>query len=313
MLLWAIAAAAVGAEPCRDLGEYVQDAWVAFDDAEVDGARARVLEAHEALTCQDRVLTTDELVELYRLDALISLSQEDRPGAVYATIRAVVAAADEFPLDDLGPELQELHTVWLERMQSQQATVSRSGLGDVYVDGHKLVDGVPLQVIQGEHLVQVRGTTTWVSEVVDVSSDYTVETGVVAPPELDEPVVLPTTAPASVATTKATSGGNPRRIVLLAASGVAVLGGAAAIGLASGRESAFLSNPYADPEYGGCAVNDDCYGLARTDAINSDALTTNVMYGVGYGLVAVGVATAGVELLVLPTPTSASANLRVRW
>lgn len=316
MLLWAIAAAALGASPCRDLATIVDDAWVAFDDAEVEGARALLVEAHDSVTCQARVLSTDELVELYRLDALVSLSQEDKPGAVYATIRAVVAAANDAPLEDLGPELQKLHATWLERMEPQQGVVDRVGGGSVYLDGRELADGATLDVIQGEHVVQIHGPDGWRGAVVDIGSAYTVDTGITPPPVFDEPLVEEPSVPVaatSTATTRGSGGSKGRRIALLAASGVVAAGGAMAVGIASGRESTFLDNPYADPEYRGCRFTDDCYSVARADVIRSDALTTNVIYGMGYGLMALGVATAGVELFVLPSPTSTSATVRLRW
>jgi hypothetical protein len=301
---------------CPDVDALVDDAWAAFDDAEVERARELVGQAHSALTCTPRAMELEELLELYRLEGLVSLAQMDRRGAVYATIRAVVADPSAPPPPDYGPDLSELYALWAERMTGTTGAVRVYGTDVVYVDGRLVTS--ELEVLQGEHLIQVQDAAGWRGEVVEVGLSHDVETSgasrdrpaTVVPVGLDEP----DPAPETVATrpVKSGSGAKTRRAVMLSLSGVAIVSGSVLAGSGFMREGAFDDDPFDAPTYGGCGANAPCYAEARQGAIEAEARAINGLYGMGYGLIGVGVVLGGVELVVLPHPTAAGGTVGIR-
>ena len=73
--------ATLGHASCPDLAERVNAAWALFGDAELQDAKDAIADAYEGVPCQGRVITTDELMALYRLDGLVSLALDDPKGA----------------------------------------------------------------------------------------------------------------------------------------------------------------------------------------------------------------------------------------
>jgi len=94
---------------------------------------------------------------------------------------------------------------------------------------------------------------------------------------------------------------------LLAISAVSAVAGGATLGYAWTRERAFTDNTFLAATYNGCARANPCYDTARVDAIRADALNVRILYGVGYGLTALGVTLMGAELFVLPAPNAHTA------
>ena len=169
------------AADCPGVRGQVDAAWDAFYDAELDEAKTIVSDAVQSLDCQSEVVDTATLLELYRVDGLISLTKEDRKGSVYATIRAVTVDPDAGPPADMGPELAALHTDWAQRLSASQVSVRLVDGGEAWLDGREMIPGERVEVVAGEHLIQVRRDEAVVSYVEEITR-IVVVTG--------EPVVL---------------------------------------------------------------------------------------------------------------------------
>lgn len=285
-------------EPCPPLGPQVDSAWAAYRDAEVDDAKAVLQEAYGSLACQTTVLTTDDLLALYRLDALVSITQDDQKGAVYATLRAVAAQHEgAVPPDDYGPTLAELYGTWSERLGGTLVEVRVDGGGEVYVDGRAVPAGGALSVAEGEHVVQVATGEAVRSEVLDLSDAHIVQTGVPGPSAVPAftPAPAPAPAPAPVAPVPRSAdpapvrAGRRRPAWAFAAAGLTAGGAAFALGSARVSETNFLADPYAG------------LGSTRAEVIRRDAQAIRSVYLVGYGLSAVSVGLLSVGVVGLPT------------
>jgi hypothetical protein len=326
-------AVAFAADTCLPLGPQVDHAWEQYRDAEVEEAKAILQEAYGSLACQEEVLSTDDLLALYRLDALVSITQDDQKGAVYATLRSVAARhVDGGPPEEYGPTLAELYDTWASRLGAALVEVSVEGGGDVFVDGRQVLPAAPIQVAQGEHVVQVLlpGRPA-ASEVVDIGEAYVVRTGVAAPevlpgvapaptgdgvqtfvpvpavpepvPAYTEPAPAPVPAPVLVPVEPPPPTTRRKRPVW-AFGGAALAGGGAAFALGSAMvsERNFLADPYA-------------VGEGRADAITRDAQTIRTFYLLGYGLagVSAGLLTVGVVGLPAADGPVPMVSLRSRW
>lgn len=285
---WSVLSPARADAACPDLQVLVRSAQADFDDAEVDRAASSIDAAYQSLTCQTTVVTTEQLLSLYRLDALVSLAQGDRKSAQYAVIRSVVADPDAAPPESYGPELTDLHETWRARLQGTEASVRIEGGGRVWIDGRPVTRGSGNTVVQGEHLLQFNGASGWTSEVRDVGLDTRIDTGL---PESDDDLD-PHETP------------KKHKSVALLVGGLAVgAAGGGSLGFAYSQELAFHQDPYQANAYFGCDRTRSCYAQARGDQIRQDATLINVFYGIGYGLVAAG---AGLVLadLAIPSPTT---------
>jgi hypothetical protein len=306
-LLWSALASAA---PCPDVDALLDEAQSAFDEAEVDLARARISAANAALSCQERPVDPKVLLELYHLDALASVAAEDKRAAVYAIIRGVTLDPDAPPLADVGPELLAEHRSWAARLREDTVLVARTDPSvKVWIDGTP-VGAEPATVVAGEHLVQVRGPSGWTSGVTELTSGRGVGAlplRVTRPlpverPPVDVGVALPPPPP------------RRDRVhlgVAIGGSAVALAGAGLIVG-GSILESRFDADPYDDEVYGGCRRGAACWEDARADAIGRDASTANALYLTGYGLAGVGVGIVGIELLVVRTD-SAGMRVRGRW
>lgn len=298
------------AAPCPDFPEVVDRAWTAFNDAELERAQARIAEASSSLACQERVVATEELLGLYRLDSLVSLAQMDREGAVYATIRQVTIDPEAAPGPELGPVIADLHATWADRLRETTVQVVLDRAGEAWVDGRPIPPDEPLEVIAGEHLVQVSGPTGWRSGVHDISEPVAV-TGeaeielvphVVAPPPVPEEPPLPV-------------GPRPLRRGLVIAGALGVAAGSGALAYGYTREVRFKNDGYQRDAFGDCSRDDACYGDERARAIRHDAAVVRGIYATGYALTGAGIVLLGTELFLLPDPArgGGSVRLRVAW
>lgn len=297
------------AAPCPDVAVVVDEAWAAFDDAELQLAKEHLGRAVESLSCQERVVETDELIGMFRLDGLVSLAQEDRRGAVYASIRVVTIDPSAVPGEELGPDLAEMHATWAERLSETQVEVQVDGLGDAWVDGRPVLEDAPLTLVAGEHLVQARDATGWHSRVVEISEDtqLAIGTGLELLPVVRLPDPPPDLDPEP--------GGFNRRTPMLIGGGIGVAGGIGSVVWAFSREQSFHDDPYDAPSYGSCNLADPCYADEREKQIRGDASAIRALYATGYILTGVGVAVIGTELFILPDPVGGggSVTLRVKW
>ncbi len=289
------------AQTCPDVGDKVREARAWFDDAELERAKQAIAEAYDVLGCQQRVVSTAELLSLYRLDGLISLALNDPKGATYATIRAV--AADHLtgaPPEDYGPVLAEEYARWADRLGGNLVYVRVAGAGMVYVDGRGIDASQWLQVAEGEHLVQIQAGDALRSEVMELVDDHVVVTGVPGPPPVLLPAPPPPPEPEPTPAPQPAPGGpvvdiapptvtGRRRPAALFVGGVLSGGlGAAAILWARDQEARFLARSYHDDVYNGCLAGQDCFPSARARAIQADADLVNAAYATGYGLSALG-------------------------
>jgi hypothetical protein len=288
-------AASLASATCPDLDERVEAARALFNDAELESAKLEIAAAYDGLACQGRVITTNELMALFRLDGLVSLSLEDPKSATYATIRSVAANhSTGAPPAEFGPDLAEMYATWSERLGDQLLWVRVAGAGLVWIDGREVDGRTFVQVAEGEHLIQVRANATLTSEVLDLRADHVVQTGQPGPgpAALPLPPSVPVAVPVEavpVAPPELVVG--PRRHPVGFFVGGVVAGGAggAAVWWASQQEALFLETAYDADVYRGCFRGSGCYSDARTQEIRGDADRTNAFYAVGYGLSAVGV------------------------
>ncbi|MFK7931080.1 MAG: hypothetical protein AB8H79_23035 [Myxococcota bacterium] len=314
-LLWS--GLALAAPACPDVADLVQRAQSAFDEAEVEGARTQLAQAYDALACQEKAVSRDSLLAMYHLDALASSADEDGKAALFAIIRAVTLDPDAQPPQDVGPELLAQHATWADRIREDRVRVSGvDRVNTVWIDGVAVTDG-HLDVVTGEHFVQVRGAQGWNSEVVELSvrGDAGSLPILLAPvpepiaqtPVQVDPVLPPPPRPVAPKKRKVSPG------IVSIGAGLAAVGGGGILG-GYLLERRFAADPYADAEYGGCKRADACYGAARADQIGADARTANALYIAGYGLTGVGVGIVGMELFVLRTAAGSSGvGLRGRW
>ena len=314
-MLWLgwLAANAVAA-PCADLPVLTEQGWAAFYDAELERSREIVVEANASLSCQTEVVAKESLLALYRLDALVSVSQEDRKSAMYATIRMVTLDPAAAPDDELGPVIAELHDTWSSRLAETTIKVTETGAGEAYLDG-ALVPAEGLVVVEGEHLVQVRmHDGTFTSELREVAQALALETGgEVAPPDggPNDPPDGPDVKEPKEPKEPKPGSDDPRshRVGLIATSGVLIAAGAGGATYAWSQERAFLASSYNPPAFGECARLEPCYAGQRRSAIIEDAKQIRLMYGVSYGVAAAGALLLGTELMILPAPTAGGGGL----
>lgn len=279
------------AASCPVIADEVALALSSLDQTEFQLAEQHIAAAYQALACQSDVVATAALLELYWVDGLIALAQNDTKGVVYATLRAVAADhAGGRPPDRFGPELQSSFDTWLGRLAQEQVTVTVGDGGTAWVDGRTVDATHPLKVYEGEHLLQVSSVTgqitSWVQEL---SQDYVLTTGIprsALEAPLPEPVLpLPEPVlPDPVPRPKPKRKRHPALVVAtLATSAVA------GVTLMSGfrSEGSFQGSPYLAARYGRCNQGDPCWFDAREQAIRQDAQSTNRLYAVGYGASAI--------------------------
>ena len=312
MFLVALAAAqAMADEPvaaCPVLATMIASAWGSFNDAEIAAADKVLHDARDVLACQTDVVPTDTLLEMFRLDGLVALSQADREDAVYATIRAVTIDPEGVPPASYGPQLAELTATWRARLAQRTSTVIAEGADAAWVDGRPVVAGTPMAVVPGEHLVQWRDADGLHSEVDDIAGDHVIHgvpTVVVSDP-IDGG--LPKD-PVHVDRPHVGGGG------LLVASSVVAVGGAGMLLFGGSQESDFKKAPWDDDAYGACVRADPCYADARAQAIRAAAGRIRAMYAVGYGLVGLGIGGMGVDLFLLSDSGGipSGVGVRVPW
>ncbi len=319
MLLFFALVAPATAEPCALVADVVDQGWALFYDAELEQAKASVARAHELLSCQDQPVPTEQLLHLYRLDAISAVALGDQKGSIYATIRAVVADPDAVPPAELGPDLAELHRTWSSRLRESTVQVSVDGADSAWIDGQEVTPLQPLVILQGEHLVQLLTEEGWSTEVREVAADLVLDTlgespvtSLEDPPEEDLPPVEE--PPAELAPPQVQRPGRGRRVrraALLSTGGLVAAGGGTALAWAWSEEQAFLERSYTPDAFGGCDRDMPCYSAAREERIHGDADAINQLYLIGYGLVGVGALVLGTELVLLPAPGGVS--LRGAW
>lgn len=275
------------AAPCPATAEEVARARAAFDDAEVELAATVVTDAMRDLACQSDQVPAGVLLELYRLDGLVALSQMDQKAAVYATIRAVTVDPSSTPPALYGPELAELHSVWSERLSRSTVVLGVSGGGTVFLDGLPMAHGDTRVVVQGEHLIQISGATALRSEVVDLTAHRVVQTGLAPPPGVAPPIMPGTAAPpvptvpvprpvgGGVAPNPVGDGSRPGRrrpTALWILGGAALAAGGGALGWALYQDEVVFENSVYPDEA----------------SVDRAATQINIAYGTGYGLLGVG-------------------------
>ncbi|MCO4748230.1 MAG: hypothetical protein KC912_25780 [Proteobacteria bacterium] len=297
MLTWWLVTAL--AAPCADVGAEVDAGWAAYNDAELDLAKGHIDAAVAGFACQAEAVSTEELLGLYRLDAIVAITQSDQKGAVYATIRVVTIDPTAAPSPELGPELAAMHETWSERLAENVIRIGYEGDGEAWVDGRR-VERPWIEVFAGEHLVQYDGPSGWVSRIDELDRGVTLGPPDAAPPPEPEPI---REAPAD------RPGRRVRRRVLLASGLGLVAGGGGLVLGGSVLETSFLNDPYTD-SYGGCPPADDCWADARSTRIRKDAATVRALYGIGYGALGLGAVVLGTELLLLPDPVAGGGSVR---
>lgn len=292
--------AAMADEPggdCPALGALVASAWASFDDAELANADRVLHQGREVLACQREVVPTEVLLEMFRLDGLVALSQANREDAVYATIRAVTIDPESTPPANYGPELAELTATWVARL-ARSGQISAAGVEQAWVDGRLLDGSDPLSIVPGEHLVQWTDPDGFHSQVVDVKQTYVVQgSAPIGPDDRDDPK------------------GHKGAVGYIAGGTALVAGGAGLLVWSSALEHAFNADPFDAAQYDDCAVGDSCYAYAREEAIRGAAGRIRLGYLAGYGLVGLGVAGTGAGLFLVSDSGGIPSGLGIsgRW
>lgn len=296
------------AGPCPEVGVQVASAQTAFEDAELGESRRLLEEAERSLSCQTAPVPNADLIALYRLDALVSLAQQDQKGAVGATVRAVAADPDAAPPADQGPQIQELFQTWSVRLRERMVRVGVIDGGEAWIDGRPLTWEGPLDVVEGEHLVQIQTEGAFTSEMKELSGGtWPITTGVALP----EGVVVPALVAPAVAVVPDPKASGRRRPAALWGTGIGLAAvGGAAVGFGAVGQRQFLADPFDADQYGACIRTDACYGEAREQAIRGEATRIRAFYGVGYGLVGVGAILGVTGLVGLPISTDGAT---IRW
>lgn len=307
------------ADPCPDPAAAVEAAQVAFEDAEVELARAEIDRAREALLCAPAPVDRPLLQDLYGFDAVVAYAAGDQRRTVEALMRLRTAFPEADPHPMFGPELTELSDTWAERVGEASVRVLLVAGEALWVDGARLGPGEDLRVVPGEHLLQgtVGGAFRGARETIAAGTGVTLtdDFWLAAPPQAGPvdagpPPIGPPPPPRAPA--EGSRKRRQRRGGLIATSVVAAAAGGATLGYAWSRERRFLDDPYAYDAFGDCARGQPCYEQARVDAIRADALNVRVLYLVGYGLSATGVGLLGAELFVLPAPRAEGAVAGLR-
>ncbi len=307
MWLWWLAEAAL-AQGCPQIPELVESAWTAYEIAELDEARQALADAGEALTCQDRLVRRETLLELFLLDAQVALTLDNEARMATALERAVGVdpRPEARPGVPYSPELVELWEQIASRLRHDRAEITVTGVGVAYVDGRRADAQNPLSVSRGLHLVQTLESRGFRSEVLLVLSDAVIATpGSTA----KSPPILPTPPPSEPLVAAApkpleplrrpSRGARTRRIVAGTAGGV--LGAVAAAALVSGAisERSFQQSSYNGPvvPFYNVPRGDPLYEQARRQIIEFDARNVNLLYGVGYASAALSASLLTIAVL----------------
>lgn len=330
--MWILWTAAALANPCPDLAASVQGAWVAFEDAELDAARAGIAEGLSALTCQPGPVDRATLLSLYQLDALAAVAKDEEQTALFATVRLVTAAPGETPPANFGTGLTDLHRTWTQRIAATTATLSVADGVEAWVDGRAI--SAPLSVVQGKHLVQFRQGEGWSSTWVEITAD-TVLTAPRAPLAQGSPAVseispegaaaapptdtvatheeiAPTAIPADLGVgmiTPAPRRGRPLKLGLGITGGALTLAGAGAVVWSWSEEAAYVADPFDAPQYGSCMRADPCYEEQRSVAITEAWQQIVALRLTGAIVSGVGLSAGGVSLLL----TDHGVGVAGRW
>jgi len=304
-LLWFFGIHAAFAQDvvCTPLHERIEAAWSAFDDVELEDARAEVDQALSERTCQQSFVSTDDLVRLYELDALLHLSQGDNDAAAYAMVRSVTAAPDRPADPAAGPELAALHNTWVGRLSDATVDVGVIGDSPLYIDGVEVEPATHYSVVNGQHLVQWMEADVLYSEVREIVEPTVIATSPDADPTTLpslEPPVVPGLATGDLTVTATDDSLNlpppapaPKKktvgIPAVWGTGLAIAAlGGGGLTTAFLLERKFNEDPYDDPTYGDCSVGDACYEDARSDAIVNDARLIRSLYIASYAALGVG-------------------------
>ncbi|TVQ91901.1 MAG: hypothetical protein EA397_08355 [Deltaproteobacteria bacterium] len=306
MLLF-LASLALADPECPELTSLIVEATEAFDEARVAEARERLAEASDALACQEQVVTRSTLQELYQLDALASVADQDPKAALYAIIRSVTLDPTANPPEDVGPELIEQHRQWADRLSKDLLLVSTADPSvEFWIDGER-VEQTPVQIVGGEHLIQARTAQGWTSRVVELVEGRPPLSLPLVVERYEPPAPPPGERSAQVAPPPPPPTPRRRRIGLAVGLGMAVAG-AAFVGGGYVLERQFDDRRYDAPVYGDCTRAQSCWTTARADQIAADARQSNALYVTGYSLAGVGLTVSGIDLAVQRN----SATLRVR-
>jgi hypothetical protein len=312
-MIWLTLAAALADEPCVDLADHLRGAWAAFDEAELAETDRLLSVAAAQLTCQSRVLTQDELQQLFLLDTTASLATGEEKSAVYAAIRAVTIAPDVAVDPRYGPAVAELVLTWSRRLSGSALEVENRGATPLHIDGRPVAPGAVFRGVEGEHVLQWETADGVHTEVRELVGRAAVDTGTreliapVAPVAPAEPAVAAATpeavAPAAAPASPPPSPPPARRRSAPAVWGtglaLAALGGGAVVAGWQIQER-FEANPYDADTYGDCPASDPCWEQARGDAIRRDATLIRALYGGGYGLLGAGAVLFGVGFAIHP-------------
>jgi hypothetical protein len=311
LLLATLLTAPALAGECVELSEQMAGAWAAFNDAELEQADALIELAHEQILCQGRLITADELLALYELDALVSLAMDDQDGAVFAVIRTVTADPTRTPDPAHGPKLADLHQTWRRRLDAARLTLRVEGDTPLHLDGRPVEPGTTVQTLEGTHLLQWQGDSGLYTELRELIGDQTLFT---SPPDVIDgtPVTAPAIEGEPVPVEPRRKRRAPGRPAIWGTGlGLAALGGGAVLAGYFIQER-FEANPYDDATYGGCNRGQGCYTDEREQLIQRDATLIRALYAGGYGLAGIGVVLTGVGFGVQPKPGGAELAVAIR-
>ena len=264
---------------CPPTADTVVRARSLFDDAEPAQAARVLAGARDELGCQETVVSRATLLELYRLQALVALSQGLDAEAADATRLAVTIDPLAAPPSAYGPQLADLHRAWAGRMSGARVRVSVLGGGEVWLDGEVLRHGQETWVLQGHHLIQIQGEGDLrsIPDLLDVDRSVVTGLPVPEPVQVQRPLDQQPTAPVTVVRRRW------RPAVLWVAGGLVTATGVGLTTVAAAQERRFHRTDYDDWQ--------------RVDA---HAYRIQALYVAGYSSLGAGGVTLGTGILGLP-------------
>lgn len=290
---------------CTDLSGDLERAQEHFNLANIQEAKTVVEYALLDRECQTAVVSRDDLLKMYHLDALLGVVSQDNDEALAGVIRAVTVDPTAPPPRMYGPDLLAMHKAWAKRLGERTLLLTPEDPStELWIDG-ALVMG-ETEVVMGEHLVQVVDSDSIETDLLDITLEMDASK---APFQLRA-------KPAPIQEVERTvyAPRPPRQInktVVAVGAGTMAIGG---VLILTGRlmEARFDVNPYNELNYGGCRYPSDCWASERATKIGRDAAQVNAAYLIGYGAVAVGLSTIGLEVFVLQNANARGLGVRGR-
>jgi len=143
------------AQDCMDLVGAVDAIAVALAEVEIDRAQELADQATHQLECQPQPVNTVMLAGLFQLTGAVAAFNGETADAEAAFARAV-AISPTTPIDAVyGGDVELLYQQVQHRLLDESGgSILLNGSAVAWLDGRKVIMGVPVDVVVGHHLLQ---------------------------------------------------------------------------------------------------------------------------------------------------------------